>query len=206
MVRLSQNANEIPKAHKQSTPQGPVQQVDPRVYIWTPAAPFRPGLERPKQQCEPPRLEHPVDALLSPGLTLQAAGVPPPQPQQVMEHGGEEVSYTAKSATTHNADANVPGCIVSTHTNSEDIESGQFSNIVRFLPPLTSPARPATSARPPTNFSIASPTQRPVSRHAPLDCVDPCFPHPTSLAEPPAPRRPTRLFRPSGHRPNRTPH
>ena len=152
MVRLSQNANEIPKAHKQSTPQGPVQQVDPRVYIWTPAAPFRPGLERPKQQCEPPRLEHPVDALLSPGLTLQAAGVPPPQPQQVMEHGGEEVSYTAKSATTHNADANVPGCIVSTHTNSEDIESGQFSNIVRFLPPLTSPARPATSARPPHKF------------------------------------------------------
>ena len=33
-------------------------------------------------------------------------------------------------------------------TTSEDIGSGQFSNIVRFLPPLTSPSRPATSAPP----------------------------------------------------------
>ena len=183
MRKRQVEANEIPKAHKQSTPQGPVQQVDPRVYIWTPAAPFRPGLERPKQQCEPPRLEHPVDALLSPGLTLQAAGVPPPQPQQVMEHGGEEVSYTAKSATTNNADANVPGCIVSTHTNSEDIESGQFSNIVRFLPPLTSPARPPTSARPPESLSLASSTPRPVSRYFPVDGFDVPFRHPASLAE-----------------------
>ena len=33
----------------------------------------------------------------------------------------------------------------------EDISSGQFGNIVRLLPPLTSPSRPATSA-PPRKF------------------------------------------------------
>ena len=182
MLRLSHN--KVPKAHKLSTPQGPVQQVEQPVYIWRPT-------DRQKQQWEPPRLELPVNAFPSPWFTLVPPGVPPPRPQQVMEHGGKEAShYTAQSATTNNADANVPGCIVSTHTNSEDIESGQFSNIVRFLPPLTSPARPATSARPPTIFSIASPTPRSVSRHAPLDGVDPPFTHPTSLAETPAPTDP----------------
>ena len=83
----------------------------------------------------------------------QKAGAPPPQLEQVMQQGGEESShYTHKSAITKNADDNVPGCIVSTHTNSEDIGSGQFIKIVCFLPHLTSPARPATSARPPHKF------------------------------------------------------
>ena len=159
MLRLSQCAKKVPEGHKHSTPQEPVQQVQEPVYDHIPPDPFPPKvwLHSTVPQWEPARLEHPRVCVVPPVLpsqdVCQKAGAPPPQLEQVMEHGGEESSYyTPKSAITKNADDNVPGCIVSTHTNSEDIGSGQFIKIVCFLPHLTSPARPATSARPPHKF------------------------------------------------------
>ena len=146
MLRLSQCAKKAPEGHKHSTQHESVQQVQEPVYDHIGPDPFPPAREcvRPYRvserayswlhstvpQWEPARLEHPS-----------------------LEHCREESSYyIPESATTKNADDNVPGCIVSTHTNSEDIGSGQFRKIVRFLPHLTSPARPATSARPPHKF------------------------------------------------------
>ena len=159
MLRLSQCAKKAPEGHKHSTPHEPVQQVQEPVYDHIRPDPFPPKvwLHSTVRQWEPARLEHPRVCVVPPVLpsqdVCQKAGAPPPQLEQVMEHGGEESSYyTPKSAITKNADDNVPGCIVSTHTNSEDIGSGQFIKIVCFLPHLTSPARPATSARPPHKF------------------------------------------------------
>ena len=163
MLRLSQCAKKAPEGHKHSTQHESVQQVQEPVYDHIVPDPFPPAREcvRPYRaserpyswlhstvpQWEPARLEHPSQDV------CQKASAPPPQLEQVMEHCGEESSYyIPESATTKNADDNVPGCIVSTHTNSEDIGSGQFRKIVRFLPHLTSPARPATSARPPHKF------------------------------------------------------
>ena len=156
MLRLSQCAKKAPEGHKHSTPHESVQQVQEPVYDHIVPDPVSPAREcvRPYRASERSySWLHSTVPRGEPASTCQKASAPPPQLEQVMQHGGEESShYTHKSAITKNADDNVPGCIVSTHTNSEDIGSGQFIKIVRFLPHLTSPARPATSARPPHKF------------------------------------------------------
>ena len=156
MLRLSQCAKKAPEGHKHSTPHESVQQVQEPVYDHIVPDPVSPAREcvRPYRASERSySWLHSTVPRGEPASKCQKASAPPPQLEQVMQHGGEESSYyTPKSATTKNADDNVPGCIVSTHTNSEDIGSGQFIKIVCFLPHLTSPARPATSARPPHKF------------------------------------------------------
>ena len=156
MLLLSQCAKKAPEGHQHSTPPESVQQVQEPVYDHIVPDPVSPAREcvRPYRASERSySWLHSTVPRGEPASTCQKASAPPPQLEQVMQHGGEESShYTHKSAITKNADDNVPGCIVSTHTNSEDIGSGQFRKIVRFLPHLTSPARPATSARPPHKF------------------------------------------------------
>ena len=156
MLRLSQCAKKAPEGHKHSTPHESVQQVQEPVYDHIVPDPVSPAREcvRPYRASERSySWLHSTVPRGEPASKWQKASAPPPQLEQVMQHGGEESShYTHKSAITKNADDNVPGCIVSTHTNSEDIGSGQFIKIVCFLPHLTSPARPATSARPPHKF------------------------------------------------------
>ena len=156
MLLLSQCAKKAPEGHQHSTPPESVQQVQEPVYDHIVPDPVSPAREcvRPYRASERSySWLHSTVPRGEPASKCQKASAPPPQLEQVMQHGGEESShYTHKSAITKNADDNVPGCIVSTHTNSEDIGSGQFIKIVRFLPHLTSPARPATSARPPHKF------------------------------------------------------
>ena len=156
MLRLSQCAKKAPEGHQHSTPPESVQQVQEPVYDHIVPDPVSPAREcvRPYRASERSySWLHSTVPRGEPASKCQKASAPPPQLEQVMQHGGEESShYTHKSAITKNADDNVPGCIVSTHTNSEDIGSGQFIKIVCFLPHLTSPARPATSARPPHKF------------------------------------------------------
>ena len=156
MLLLSQCAKKVPEGHKHSTPPESVQQVQEPVYDHIVPDPVSPAREcvRPYRASERSySWLHSTVPRGEPASKCQKASAPPPQLEQVMQHGGEESShYTHKSAITKNADDNVPGCIVSTYTNSEDIGSGQFIKIVCFLPHLTSPARPATSARPPHKF------------------------------------------------------
>ena len=156
MLRLSQCAKKAPEGHQHSTPPESVQQVQEPVYDHIVPDPVSPAREcvRPYRASERSySWLHSTVPRGEPASKCQKASAPPPQLEQVMQHGGEESShYTHKSAITKNADDNVPGCIVSTYTNSEDIGSGQFIKIVCFLPHLTSPARPATSARPHHKF------------------------------------------------------
>ena len=78
--------------------------------------------------------------------------------------------------------------------SSEDIGSGSREDIGCGSNEDTAPSRPATSAPPPHKFLHFYSNTKVRLPTSPLDCVDPGFPHPISIAETAAPHDPPDCF------------
>ena len=113
--------------------------------------------------------------------------VPPPYPSRVMQYRATGLSYTSRSGTTFNTSTNDSWLVAPTKRHPADVGAVQFSDVVRFLPPLTSSA----------SLPLAYLTPRPVSRYVPVGGVDVSFRHRPLLPRSLPPRQPTRLRPPS---------
>ena len=111
-----------------------------------------------------------------------------------MQDRGAGSSYTSRSGTTSNTSTNDSWLVAPTKRHPADVGAVQFSNVVRFLPPLTSSA----------SLPLAYLTPRPVSRYVPVGGVDVSFRHRPLLPRSLPPRQPTRLCPPSNVGPTRT--